>query len=107
MRAHSAIDGMRAVFHQVGMFSLMNAYHVIAKEHGFNNWNTLIAPPDTELAWRSPKGREPSNAMANWMKFLGPLLAGHRLLSTPSWASESGTPEVRRGLGTRARRRAR
>lgn len=45
----SAIDRVRAVFHHAGTFSLMNAHHVIAKEHGFNNWNTLIAAPETEL----------------------------------------------------------
>ena len=45
----SAIDRVRTVFHQAGTFTRMNAYHVIAKEHGFNNWNTLIAAPEAEL----------------------------------------------------------
>lgn len=44
-----AIERVRAVFHHAGTFSLMNAHHVIAKEYGFDNWNSLIAAPEAEL----------------------------------------------------------
>jgi len=44
-----AIERVSAVFHHAGRFSLMNAHHVIAKEYGFGNWNSLIETPEAEL----------------------------------------------------------
>ena len=34
----------------------MNAYHVIAKEHGFHNWNSLIVSPEAKPAASSTRG---------------------------------------------------